>query len=119
MIAKLENAGLLTRAESGADRRTVDVSLTEAGVRQAEEAKHQQAQRRGEMFSALTEGERAQLLGLLEKLNTDWENRYREGWKHRHGPHGERERRDDGHSRCDHDCANCAHPCGKRENGLE
>lgn len=88
-------------------------------MRQAEEAKHQQAQRRGEMFFALTEGERAQLLGPLEKLNADWENRYRESWEHRHGPHGEREGQGKAHPHCDHDCANCAHPCGKRKIGLE
>lgn len=136
VIAKLENGGLLTRAESEADRRTVDVALTEEGSRQAEEAKAQREGRHGEMFSALSEEERAQLLGLLEKVNTDWESRYADRQRHphgprekhgRHGPHSEweggRHHEDGGDSRpgCNYDCQNCPNPCGRgralRESG--
>lgn len=134
VVAKLENAGLLTRTESESDRRTVDITLTEEGSRQAEEARAQRAGRHGEMFSALSQEEKTRLLGLLEKINTDWEARYADRQSHhhghhgKHGPHSEREGRErrgeDGgedRPRCSHDCLNCPNPCGKgralRESG--
>ena len=120
VIAKLENAGLLTRTESKADRRTVDVSLTEEGKRQAEEAKAQQTKRYSEMFSALSDEEKRMLLKLLEKVNADWESRYADRQAHHHGhhehhghhgPHSDWEGH--GRPRCSHDCANCHDPCPK------
>lgn len=138
VIAKLENAGLLTRTESEADRRTVDITLTEEGRRQAEEAKGRRVQRHGEMFSALSEDEKSQLLRLLEKVNADWESRYADRKIHHHGPRGEHGHHGpngehghhgphselEGHGRhhdggaegrlgCNHDCMNCPTPCGK------
>lgn len=134
VVAKLEKTGLLTRMESEADRRTVDVILTGEGERQAKEAKSQRDERHGEMFSVLSEEEKFRLLGLLEKVNRDWESRYAERRRHPHGPHGKhgphseqegRERRHEGRAEdrphCSHDCPNCPNPCGKgraiRESG--
>lgn len=132
VIAKLESAGLVERALSEADRRTADISLTDAGRHQAEEALEQRKHRHEEMFSALTTGEKEQLLSLLEKVNDDWKIRYpgsRESQGH-HDHHGRRhgywrdvplssedhdgDRHTDGRDRgCDHDCAHCQHPCGR------
>ena len=78
VIAKLENAGLIRRVSSAEDRRTTDVSLTEAGRRQAEEAYKQRDRRHKQMFSCLSETEKIQLLTLLEKVNRDWECRYQD-----------------------------------------
>lgn len=143
VIAKLENAGLVTRTESEADRRTVDITLTEEGRKQAEAAKAQRAGRHGEMFAALAEEEKVRLLALLEKLNSDWERRFADKWgepRHGHGgkghgPHADIEghhhhhredesrpqREREGRPGCDHDCANCPNPCGRgralRESG--
>lgn len=77
VIAKLESAGLLVRTAGEEDRRTADISLTEAGVRQAEEAKIKREQRHEQMFACLSDCEKTQLLALLEKLSRDWETRYR------------------------------------------
>lgn len=53
------------------------------------------------MFSCLSEEEKNSLLGLLEKINEDWEKRYQEmgkeqkhgGGRHKgHGHHGRWER---------------------------
>lgn len=104
VIAKLENAGLVERTVSETDRRTADIALTEEGQRQAEDAKNQRVQLHGQMFSALTDNEKTQLLALLEKVNSDWEARFEERHGHHHGHR----------PGCDHDCANCPHPCGKR-----
>lgn len=78
VIGKLENAGLIQRTPSPTDRRTTDVQLTPSGQIQAEEAARQRQSRHQEMFSCLSEAEADDLLTLLEKLNTDWERRYRE-----------------------------------------
>lgn len=136
VIAKLENMGLVERTLSETDRRTADISLTEEGRGQAQEALRQRRQRHEEMFSALTDGEKEQLLSLLEKLNGDWAERYcdsrhQDGYFHRHeghvhhehhreghfGPHGHGGNRASGGGRgCDHDCAHCEHPCGRDRN---
>lgn len=93
VFAKLENAGAVTRTPSQEDRRTVDIALTEAGLARAKEARTQRARRHEEMFSCLSEGEKQQLLTLLEKLREDWSSRYpAAGRGHGYGhPHGHRE----------------------------
>lgn len=84
VIGKLESAGLITRAPSQTDRRTVDIQLTETGKQQAKEAARQRRIRHQEMFSCLSEEEKTTLLALSEKLNADWDSRYLEN-KKRHG----------------------------------
>lgn len=78
VIGKLESAGLIVRTPSETDHRTADISLTESGRKQAGEAAEQRQTRHQEMFSCLTEEEKDTLLALTEKLNEDWEKRYRE-----------------------------------------
>lgn len=89
VIAKLEAAGAVRRSPGAADRRTMDVELTEVGRQMAAEAR---ARRHEEMFLCLSDGEKAQLLALLEKLSADWAERYGgEGEHPRHGGrHGRR-----------------------------
>lgn len=77
VIGKLESAGLIERTPSETDRRTADLRLTEEGSRRAEEAANQRKKRHQEMFSCLTEEEKQTLLALTEKLNADWDVRYR------------------------------------------
>lgn len=102
ILAKLENAGLIARTVSETDRRTANISLTELGTRTAMEAAERRNRRHVEMFACLSDGEKADLLNLLEKLNEDWTRRYRaaaedgRGEHHRHG-HGCGYKRDDGH----------------------
>ncbi|MCI8601333.1 MAG: MarR family transcriptional regulator [Oscillospiraceae bacterium] len=138
VIAKLENAGLLSRVVSETDRRTAAITLTQEGERQAAEAKALRDQRHREMFAVLTDEEKALLLALLEKVNTDWEGRYVEYLEHHHGhchgPHSEAHGQGEDHSHngephfqeegqnrhaCNHDCVNCPHPCPKGRARLE
>lgn len=88
VIAKLESAGYIRRTPNETDRRTTDIELTETGKPLASEAREQRSRRHEEMFSCLTDQEKNELLLLLEKVNTDWENRYQ----------GIREN----HERCEH-----------------
>lgn len=126
VISKLENAKLIARAPSKADRRTADISLTDEGRERAAEAKSQRVQRHIEMFSILSEDEKIQLLALLERVNADWEARYGQRLKHHHGRHRndeglphEKHGEKDGHRGCNHDCANCPSPCSKGKAQLE
>ena len=100
VIAKLESAGCIVRTPSTSDRRTAEITLTELGKARASEARAQRARRHEEMFSCLTDEEKAALLGLLTKVNADWQSRYRgaiQDWNpHGHGPHGGERQRGDG-----------------------
>lgn len=78
VISKLENAELITRTPSETDRRTADIALTGNGRRMALEAARQRKKRHEEMFSCLSEGEKTELLALLERINADWGQRYQE-----------------------------------------
>lgn len=89
VIAKLEAAAFIERTPNKADGRTADIHLTGAGKAAALEAAERRLQRHKEMFSCLDEAEKERLLSLLEKVNGDWETRYREAHEaHRHCPHG-------------------------------
>ena len=77
VIAKLESAELITRTPSESDRRTADIQLSDKGRELASQAVNQRRRRHEEMFSCSSEDEKTELLTLLEKINTDWEQRYR------------------------------------------
>ena len=80
LLGKLENAGLIAREKNEEDHRAMNVTLTEQGRKRAEETKAQRGDGKSDMFSALTEDEKAQLTALLDKLAQDW--------RHRYGGHG-------------------------------
>lgn len=89
ILSKLENAGLITRTPNEADRRTTDIQLTDAGMKLALEAVEQRQKRHQEMFSCLSSEERQTLLSLLEKIHTDWENRF--AGRHHHHKENDRQ----------------------------
>lgn len=72
VLGKLERAGLITRSQSETDRRSVDIALTEAGKTRAEEVALERAAQVHEMFSVLTQEEKASFLAVMEKLNRAW-----------------------------------------------
>ncbi len=85
VIAKLENAGFITRMPSEKDHRTTDIKLTEEGKILAEEAAGQRNIRHQKMFSCLSEDDKDMLLTLLERLNVDWAANYG-NVREKHGP---------------------------------
>lgn len=94
VVAKLENAGYITRTPNETDRRTADIALTEAGKVIAAQAREQRAFRHEQMFSCLSQEEKEQFLSLLERINQDWEERYQNVEEnHKHGEHHHRGRR--------------------------
>lgn len=78
VIGKLEAAGFLVRSPSETDRRTTNITLTEAGRAAARDALAQRAERHQQMFAGLSDEEKDTLLRLLEKVNADWEIKYRQ-----------------------------------------
>ncbi|MDO5327183.1 MAG: MarR family transcriptional regulator [Clostridia bacterium] len=78
VLAKMEALGLAVRRPSQQDQRTADVLLTPEGEARAQEASAQRLQRHQEMFSCLSDDEKAAFLSTLEKINADWEERYRQ-----------------------------------------
>lgn len=87
ILAKLELAGCITRTPNETDRRTTDVSLTEKGCGLARESERQREKRHEEMFACLGDEEKQQLLGLLEKINNDWRERFPKAEHRGHGGH--------------------------------
>lgn len=85
VLEKLENSGLIVRTKSEIDRRTTDVKLTKKGKILAKEATEQRNKRHKEMFSCLTENEKITLLSLIEKVNSDWKERYQGAEEYPHG----------------------------------
>lgn len=83
LIKKLESAGLITREANDEDRRTVNISLTEAGKAQVEENRKRFKDTNRALFETLSDEEKAQLLALLEKLAHDWAQRFRAEGHHR------------------------------------
>ena len=81
VIRRLEETGLILRSQNALDRRTSDIRLTAEGKAQADRAEAEIQARRREMFSCLSDEEKAQLLALLQKLSEDWHARYAEAPK--------------------------------------
>ena len=97
VIGKLERAGWIIRTESEEDRRTANVSITESGRQQLEAGEG----KRPEMFTALSDDEKEQLVSLLEKLRGDWRGRIMEAHEgHKDCCHGDC--RHEGHERHEH-----------------
>lgn len=68
MIDSLERAGIVTRRHSTQDRRAVTVSLTAEGRRQYEYKRALHEAKRAELFSSLSDTERANAEHLLRRL---------------------------------------------------
>lgn len=77
VISKLEKSGLIVRTESETDHRTMNLLLTENGKKAAQKAFSLRTKRHEDMFSSLCEEEKSTLLHLLEKVNTDWDKKFR------------------------------------------
>ena len=90
VIIKLETAGLIVRTPSEKDRRTTNVQLTKAGVAEAEILTQRRNERHEQMFASLSECEKQELLGFLERINADWNVKYRPDGHDApgHGHHG-------------------------------
>lgn len=67
LLAKLEKNGYITRAQSEEDKRVMNITLTEAGIKAAEQAADMQKDS-DKIFDFLSDEEKEQLSGLLAKI---------------------------------------------------
>lgn len=83
LLMKLERKSMVIREKDIADRRSIRVFLSEEGEKMIQQPKEAPA----DPFQALSDEEQEQLRILLEKLLTDWKQRYpmdRHHHKHHH-----------------------------------
>lgn len=73
VIAKVEGAGLVERRRCEDDRRSVEIRLTEEGVRQAEAFERDRQDMAHLLFETLNDDEKHQLMRLMTKLHEHWE----------------------------------------------
>lgn len=88
LLMKLEHKGLVLRKKDEQDRRSIKVQLTEEGYTQVSTPEEEIS----DPFQALSEDEQKQLASLLEKLLSDWTQRYpMEHRRHKHHNHHNKE----------------------------
>lgn len=83
LLHKLEAAELIRRTPDANDRRSAIVELTDDGRILAENALNNREAENAALFESLSAEEQETFLGLLEKLNGDWKEKYPA-----HGRHG-------------------------------
>lgn len=69
VLSKMEAVGLIVRQENEADRRTVNIELTETGRKEAIRAAEERNRGHRELLLGLSGKEQEELLVLLEKLS--------------------------------------------------
>lgn len=72
VISKLEAEGLVARERSETDRRQLTASLTEEGLRRAQEIVRTRAEFEARAFDCLEPAEREALAGTLERVAARW-----------------------------------------------
>lgn len=73
ILTKMEARGLIVRSKDENDKRQLTVSLTSEGEQVLEEDREYRREDPAKMFAVLSEEERQQLRGLLEKLLGSWQ----------------------------------------------
>lgn len=71
-LENMEKAGLVAREKNAADKRNIDVALTDKGKLTAKAALEERLEAAEELFSILSNQERLQLHSILKKLSMAW-----------------------------------------------
>ncbi|MBR1731107.1 MAG: MarR family transcriptional regulator [Ruminococcus sp.] len=77
LITRIEDNGYITRRASKADRRIHIISLTASGRKRAIDITEKRKQRHEKMFNCFSDDEKKSFLSYLERLNLDWDKKYR------------------------------------------
>lgn len=88
VIGKLEASGLILGTPNETDKRTTNISLTQAGEAAARQAWQERQERHAHMFVCLSEEEKIQLASLLQKVDDAWEQEYGGAVSQRRKGHG-------------------------------
>lgn len=101
MLGKLETEGYIQRQKDEADKRSVIISITEAGRNIISETMQARRDYVNALFAPLSLEEQEQMITLLEKLALAWDDgndgRCDEHRHHHHGCHGGRDHHGMGH----------------------
>lgn len=73
VLNKMETCGLIERKRNPEDRRQLTVRLTDAGFEQARLEQEGRTKFRAEAFTCLDDAEKLQLLDMLKRIRTRWE----------------------------------------------
>ena len=76
LLRKMEDHGLITREADPGDARGLIVTITEAGRAKAMALNSEKTEKAKKLFTALSEEEKEQLAGMLDKIQASW---YEEG----------------------------------------
>jgi DNA-binding MarR family transcriptional regulator len=68
LVKRLEARALVRRSTADDDKRSISLALTPGGLRQARKLRALQAKHDALVLAALTSGERAQLMGFVERI---------------------------------------------------
>jgi len=110
LLSKLEKNGYITSEKDEEDKRSANITITEAGKIVASEHMEKRKAMAIELFKSLTEEEQTELSKLLSKLSTAWLEEHNpedleHGCKkhgHHHGGHHHRHHYDKEHKKCRH-----------------
>lgn len=72
-LEMMESVGWITRVKNQADKRNIDVALTDAGLAKAKEAEQERTRTANSLFSVLSIQEQRQLSHILQKLYDSWQ----------------------------------------------
>ncbi len=72
-LEMMESVGWITRVKNQADKRNIDVALTDAGLAKAKEAEQERTRTADSLFSVLSVQEQRQLSHILQKLYDSWQ----------------------------------------------
>lgn len=86
MLLRMEQSGLISRRQDENDQRVMRISLTETGKQAATQSTASTRDVTAALFKSLTDEEQAQLLALIDKVNTSLETV--ETTEDHHGHHG-------------------------------
>ena len=76
LLKKMEDHGQISRVPDPENAKSLIVTITEEGKAKAEALKREKAEKAEKLFASLTEEEKEQLAGMLDKIQNSW---YEEG----------------------------------------
>lgn len=85
-VKKLENQGFIIKEKDESDRRKINITITDTGMKYLEENMKINSEQEKILFTSLSEKEQEDLKRILEKLFSDWESKFDSSlFNHRRG----------------------------------
>ena len=85
-VKKLENQGFIIKEKDESDRRKINITITDTGMKYLEENMKINSEQEKILFTSLSEKEQEDLKRILEKLFFDWESKFDSSlFNHRRG----------------------------------